>query len=1243
MVNAQTSTIEQQIQQQREAIKSQEQILSQQAKKLMSVSQQELRGIPSRKGRVNVREGILKKRIKRGRVRDVYNRELSKLKNMKARLEKEIAKYYPEYGLTPYIQQEYQKSKQRLIKRINTLEENIKHYKTRLKKERNSSIKRSYETDLRAEEEELSTLKKYLKDKFKAIKGVNTGIAFKEASLRKDYIYKKARARQEKRNKAKELGFKSLWEYEKALPTLKKLSRGKATLKDIENLPIKLKEQISKIEIPSEQISSLGKERILVKDTSIEGIMQKLGYAGISTAKGVKWVKVPTSNKIEKLVKYYSKPKDIILKSDIKIPKINLSFQQTEIEKIPTVEELKRREEANRKGSFENLSNIAGEKTGQFFNLKPVGATTTFIRKIPIELPRFRFDKALVGQKKDLWEYRKIHPLLETYKAKNVGEFSLEFKRKFGDIIGWSSTGWGDIARSSEKFSIGKPKILKGLFKGISTSSEGVKHLLLPITEPVVQYSTMGGIGGGTLDILAIEQKKKEHLKEIVNKEKERAYKEYLKEVKDYKKNLKKGEKIDVLSKKDFYKEVDKDVTNQVLLNLNKEEFLPALFVAGGIVGKGISAYKEFNVKPTLIKRGKKVLVTTKGREFLGKLLKKPQEAKYFDITYKKVTPRYSDIYKYLKGHVKEGEPLIIRSQTGRLINLGNLKANEFDVKLFQQIREPGYKAIVTKPARTHWWEFTKPKEPKILYHGNPFTSIGKLERAKIINFFNTKGFSEDYAKNLIRLKTPRLTTIKGDFKELMVSLRGKPVSFLKGMSVSKSEIQQLGNIKTRGGITKVRFTNDFSELMKSKGKLSVSKSLTRQDLSLKGEKGGIFQKLSNKGKSTEFYSGITFSKKVGKVDIVPEINIKTGKKGFILGKDINAKDSFNLYYGKSLIKKRYPSRMKVKVSPKINLFQRLSKTEGGDIIDISRGGSSNILKKVSEKEITAHLERVSKILPIEGERMIKNVKIKNPINLKSNLKVSGVTSTIKSIHKGKTSKMTGNVIINKKQKEKVLNIPPEISKVSPKENHVEISKIKLGPKIKTSYKAKGVLKPLSIIKPTQTHILSTRNIQVTSLKIKPKLKLRKMNVIKPIHPIVSVGYRPTPIHPKTEIIRKPTKIIIPFEEKKAKPIRIIKRKKKPEEFFAITKRYGKEIIVGKGKDLGKVIGIGLANVKGTLGATLKVKTARGKEVALPLLKGFRKSKTDPLAIVQVKETRLGTLGEVSEIKRERRKLFNIL
>ena len=134
-------------------------------------------------------------------------------------------------------------------------------------------------------------------------------------------------------------------------------------------------------------------------------------------------------------------------------------------------------------------------------------------------------------------------------------------------------------------------------------------------------------------------------------------------------------------------------------------------------------------------------------------------------------------------------------------------------------------------------------------------------------------------------------------------------------------------------------------------------------------------------------------------------------------------------------------------------------------------------------------------------------------------------------------------------------------------------------------------------------------------------------------------GIKVTPtVRPRVKPRVKPKIRIFPLGKEPKKVKRIIpKKRKEEEEFLAITKRYGRDIIVGRGEDPLAVIQTGKKFVRETLAASLKLVTRKGRQIQLTPGKFFRVGKTDPFSLIQRKERRLKAVGERREIIRARK------
>lgn len=139
------------------------------------------------------------------------------------------------------------------------------------------------------------------------------------------------------------------------------------------------------------------------------------------------------------------------------------------------------------------------------------------------------------------------------------------------------------------------------------------------------------------------------------------------------------------------------------------------------------------------------------------------------------------------------------------------------------------------------------------------------------------------------------------------------------------------------------------------------------------------------------------------------------------------------------------------------------------------------------------------------------------------------------------------------------------------------------------------------------------------------------------------VGKTPSEVLPTRPPVPKPLKIKIKTSSEDRKKRRVSPLAISPrEEFLAITKRRGKEVVVGKAKTARKAERLAKMSALTTLGATAKVRTASGKQIKVTEDPFFRVSKTDPLAVVQKERGRgggrLASLSERREIKQARKK-----
>lgn len=183
------------------------------------------------------------------------------------------------------------------------------------------------------------------------------------------------------------------------------------------------------------------------------------------------------------------------------------------------------------------------------------------------------------------------------------------------------------------------------------------------------------------------------------------------------------------------------------------------------------------------------------------------------------------------------------------------------------------------------------------------------------------------------------------------------------------------------------------------------------------------------------------------------------------------------------------------------------------------------------------------------------------------------------------------------------------------------------------------ILRPrteLGVLQKPTTRVLQTPKVK-TGLAVSQVS--RAVQVAKPIQRTITESTRliQKPLTPKIKPKIKP-KIFLPLAKPKKvkRPLKL--PKKREEEFLGITKRYGKEVIVGVGRTAKEAEMIAKKDVLGKLSATVKVVTRKGRQIQLTPGKFFRQSRVDPLAVVQRKTLRLTALSERKEIAKARKR-----
>ena len=191
---------------------------------------------------------------------------------------------------------------------------------------------------------------------------------------------------------------------------------------------------------------------------------------------------------------------------------------------------------------------------------------------------------------------------------------------------------------------------------------------------------------------------------------------------------------------------------------------------------------------------------------------------------------------------------------------------------------------------------------------------------------------------------------------------------------------------------------------------------------------------------------------------------------------------------------------------------------------------------------------------------------------------------------------------------------------------------------IDTKYKTYIGEKDMIKIKPLELNKIA----QPSKEKIKEELKLNtKLNQALKLNTKLKTELRQR-IKPRE--ILKPKIIKIPRKKQSNKEVlkELLKQGKKEEKFEAFGKRYGKEFSLGKAETQTEAESKLLGFLKGSLGASGKVKKGES-ELSFGELKSFsgiefRPSKRSSFVVVQRREKRLGSKLETMEIKKSRGK-----
>jgi len=205
----------------------------------------------------------------------------------------------------------------------------------------------------------------------------------------------------------------------------------------------------------------------------------------------------------------------------------------------------------------------------------------------------------------------------------------------------------------------------------------------------------------------------------------------------------------------------------------------------------------------------------------------------------------------------------------------------------------------------------------------------------------------------------------------------------------------------------------------------------------------------------------------------------------------------------------------------------------------------------------------------------------------------------------------------------------------------------------------RDVIAPLSMIKPLQKPLTKTQQKQLAKQQAKQAPRYaqpsaqtqaqRLKQIARPRYGLsLAPGVATSSVFGTPQIFRQPTrpkkipKGKFPYFPKEKESKKLKKKLKKRQELFQpFTRRYGKWQPIGEPQVQVKAVEAGLKRVRGTLAATLQLRTVKGQvvpfEVPAEATKFFRPGKRDPYALVQRRGERLAAIGERKEILRARR------
>ena len=565
-------------------------------------------------------------------------------------------------------------------------------------------------------------------------------------------------------------------------------------------------------------------------------------------------------------------------------------------------------------------------------------------------------------------------------------------------------------------------------------------------------------------------------------------------------------------------------------------------------------------------------------------------------------------------------------------LNIGNVEDINYelygDVAGFNRRFKEGLKIEVFSLKEEKAILFGSPELEKV-YSGNPFTKSGKLERANTINKLTNlgdeeniiKGLSEDFSRDIIKLKQPEIFNqkFKGDL--LVLEKEGRKVYISRGSLTEKYQDFSFDNIKTRivsGDVKdilsvgrpltpKIKITNDF-------GTGSAFK-LAGKEGDLFGIQGGLIKtkgvKLSKgaieRGLVEETIPFVSKADKVGETKL-PTLNVDSKKFSLIDLEEINNKQLFG-----EALREDVGKIILIRDSNKFNINP--SKSETFSEIYSSKGvtgrnkQASKLIVLEGESPIDKTLSAGKKsIVYSEGDIKLKIVKriSEEDIGGASNvLSKTFKTNELKDLGFGgketeeildistnvKGTKLNSLILEDKNKGKSLLNNEAKYLSNSIKQDELNIEKSSRVAGIINARISKRASRSKSSNVFVQSEKQDNKQKQQQGL-IYETLKVEEQKQLN-VNLNNVPSFKPPRIRPPLNPLKRIITPIVPFFKlgKIKRPLRKVKT------YTTLVKRRGKFVAIGSGNVLDKALKIGSNRTLRTLARTFKVVESGSKEV----------------------------------------------